>query len=364
MPNTRSRGAPLVPYDPELRKTICKMVNAQKLEAQRQGFGLEAETIARGIQPNVANNQPREVDENIAVNGIIPPHRQPIDPRGKAQYPAHMMGVAGDDANQHLMNSVAICKLQKIPGISQTMMRLRMFPLSLTREATNWLNEMSIESIRTWTALKEAFLERFFPESKELQMKDKISAHKQLPGEAIHDTWWRFSQKLKKFPNRVSRGSFMRKPFSERMQLMDEVSKNNRAWYTRDAELGDLGCTFELSAEQRKREEERDQDMAHMRTQKDLLMNHIISMSEKVNVVTQLNRFEDQDVDLDEEANYLGNQRGFQDYISGNQGYNSGNVGRTYSREGQYDRPANTEHGTNKTKMGIEMIELVSMCPR
>ena len=46
-------------------------------------------------------------------------------------------GVAGDDANQHLMNSVAICKLQKIPGISQTMMRLRMFPLSLTREATN-----------------------------------------------------------------------------------------------------------------------------------------------------------------------------------------------------------------------------------
>ncbi|XP_015169534.1 uncharacterized protein [Solanum tuberosum] len=65
---------------------------------------------------------------------------------------------------------------------------------------------------------------------------------------------------------KVCGGSFMRKPFSESMQLMDEVSKNNRAWYTRDAEVGDLGYTFELLAEQRKREEERDQDMAQVGT--------------------------------------------------------------------------------------------------
>ena len=62
--------------------------------------------------------------------------------------------------------------------LNQKMMRLRLFPLSLTREATNWWNEMPIDLIRTWTELKEAFLERFFPESKELQMKDEINAHK------------------------------------------------------------------------------------------------------------------------------------------------------------------------------------------
>ncbi|KAH0669197.1 hypothetical protein KY289_023690 [Solanum tuberosum] len=73
-------------------------------------------------------------------------------------------GAAGDDANQHLMNFVAICKSQEIPGVNQTAMRLRLFPLSLIGEATNWLNEMPNDSIRTWTELKEAFLERFFPE--------------------------------------------------------------------------------------------------------------------------------------------------------------------------------------------------------
>ncbi|KAH0633305.1 hypothetical protein KY284_036091 [Solanum tuberosum] len=153
------------------------MVNAQELEVQRQRFGLEAETVAKGIQPNVVNNQPRAVDENIAVDEIIPLHRQPIAPRSRPQPPAHMMyeeddldfdgagatrvivlpalppgvkfritntmiqllnlkgmfrGTAGDDANQHLMNFVAICKSQEIPGVSQTTMRLRMFPLCLT----------------------------------------------------------------------------------------------------------------------------------------------------------------------------------------------------------------------------------------
>ena len=68
-------------------------------------------------------------------------------------------------------------------------MKLKLFPLSLTWEATNWLNEMPDDSIRTWSELKEAFIERFFPELKELQMKNEISTHKQLPGEAMHDTW-------------------------------------------------------------------------------------------------------------------------------------------------------------------------------
>ncbi|XP_015166978.1 uncharacterized protein [Solanum tuberosum] len=275
-------------------------------------------------------------------------------------------GATGDDANQHLMNFVAICKSQEILGVNQTTMRLRLFPLSLTGEATNWLNEMLDDSIRTWNELNEAFLERFFPESKELQMKDEISTHKQLPGEAMHDTWWRFSQNLKKCPKHdlterhvkqafyrslnyvtkhvvdaVCGGSFMRKSFAESIQLLDEVSKNNRAWYTRDAEVGEFGYKFELSAEQRKKEEERDQDMAHMRTQIDLLTDHIVAKSEKVNAVGQHNRYEDQNLDIDEEANYLGNQGGFRNYNSGNQGYNSGNAVRSYTRDGQYERPAN-----------------------
>ncbi|KAK4713594.1 hypothetical protein R3W88_019501 [Solanum pinnatisectum] len=194
-------------------------------------------------------------------------------------------------------------------GATGTIMLLALPPgvkFTITSTIIQLLNLKGMFSGATGDDLKEAFLERFFPKSKELQMKDEISTHKQLPGEAMHDTWWRFSKKLKKCPNHdlterpikkafyrslncvtkpvvdaVYGGSFMRKPFSESVQLLDEVSKNNRAWYTRDAEVRDLGYTYELSVEQRKREEERDQDMAHKRTQIDILTKHLVSKSER-----------------------------------------------------------------------------------
>ena len=49
--------------------------------------------------------------------------------------------------------------VRRDPGVNQTTMRLRLFPLSLTREMTKWLNEISDDSIRTWNEYKEAFLE-------------------------------------------------------------------------------------------------------------------------------------------------------------------------------------------------------------
>jgi len=44
---------------------------------------------------------------------------------------AMFRGAAGDDANKDLMNFVAICKSQEIPGVNQTSMRLRLFLLLL-----------------------------------------------------------------------------------------------------------------------------------------------------------------------------------------------------------------------------------------
>ncbi|KAH0679304.1 hypothetical protein KY284_020389 [Solanum tuberosum] len=202
-----------------------------KLEAQRQKLGLEAEAAARGVQQNGGNNQPRVVDENRGVDGLIPPQRQPIAPRGRAQHPAHMMY---DEDNADLDGAGAtraIVLLALPPGVKFT----------ITSTMIQLLN------------LKGMFR-----------------------GAAGDDA----NQHLMNFVAIFCGGSFMRKPFAESMQLLDEVS-------------------------QRKREEERDQDMTYMRTQIDLLTKHIVAKSEKVNVVGQQHRYEDQDLDIDEEAKYL-----------------------------------------------------------
>lgn len=68
-------------------------------------------------------------------------------------------------------------------------------------EAKNWLNKLPDDSVRTWDELEESFFELFYRESIELHMTDDICAHKQPLGEAMHDTWWRFSQNMNKCPN-------------------------------------------------------------------------------------------------------------------------------------------------------------------
>ncbi|KAH0716673.1 hypothetical protein KY290_012935 [Solanum tuberosum] len=105
----------------------------------------------------------------------------------------------------------------------------------------------------------------------------------------------------------VCGGSFMTKPFLEIMVIMNEVSKNNRACHTIDVEVRYLRFTFELSVEKRKREEEWDQDMAHLKSQMDLIMKHLTTGQETVNAVGAANKYEEQEVDFDEEAKYLNN---------------------------------------------------------
>ncbi|PHT50673.1 Phosphoinositide phosphatase SAC1 [Capsicum baccatum] len=67
-------------------------------------------------------------------------------------------GLAGDDLNMHLINFISTCKSFDIPGVGQNAIRLRLFPLSLSEEATPWLNGLTPDSITNWRQLKDAFL--------------------------------------------------------------------------------------------------------------------------------------------------------------------------------------------------------------
>lgn len=64
-----------------------------------------------------------------------------------------------------------------------------------------WLNELLHDYVTTWRGLKEAFFEKFFPPYKLLQLRDEINNFRELPIEALHETWLQFNMKLKQFPN-------------------------------------------------------------------------------------------------------------------------------------------------------------------
>ncbi|KAK4710004.1 hypothetical protein R3W88_004517 [Solanum pinnatisectum] len=103
------------------------MVNTQELEAQRQRLGLEAETAARAHM--MYEEDDLDLDRAGAIGAIV---LLALPPGVKFTITSTMIqllnlkgmfrGAVGDDANQYLMNFVAICKSQEIPGVSQTTM--------------------------------------------------------------------------------------------------------------------------------------------------------------------------------------------------------------------------------------------------
>ena len=78
---------------------------------------------------------------------------------------------------------------------------LRVFPLSLTREAAIWLTELPYNSIFTWNQLRDVFIERYYPVSKKLNHKDRVNNFVALPGELVSSSWDRFTLFFRSVPN-------------------------------------------------------------------------------------------------------------------------------------------------------------------
>ncbi|PHT42905.1 hypothetical protein CQW23_16930 [Capsicum baccatum] len=226
MPHTRSSGQPLLPINPEPQR-IGRMEAQHEIErmaAQQEQSRLAALAAAQVHQQNIDNPgqainpddedlgddellNPRhaaeittpanrrdcqarfrperramqpafddnddDLDGAGATEAIIPP---PLAPGAKFNITSTMIqllqlkvlfgGLAGDDPNMLLINFISTCKSFDNPGVGQNVIRLHLFPLSLSGEETLWLNGLTPDSITNLRQLRDAFLERFFSLSK------------------------------------------------------------------------------------------------------------------------------------------------------------------------------------------------------
>ncbi|KAK4713597.1 hypothetical protein R3W88_019504 [Solanum pinnatisectum] len=78
---------------------------------------------------------------------------------------------------------------------------LRVFPLSLTSDATVWFFELPYNSIHTWDQLHEVFMVKYFPLSKKLNHKDKLNNFLALHGESVISSWDRFTAFIRSVSN-------------------------------------------------------------------------------------------------------------------------------------------------------------------
>ncbi|KAK8715371.1 hypothetical protein V6N13_042705 [Hibiscus sabdariffa] len=70
-------------------------------------------------------------------------------------------GSPAENARQHLKSFLEICNPFKIHGVSNDVLKLKLFPNSLRDKAKDWLNNLPPDSFQSWTELCHSFLAKF-----------------------------------------------------------------------------------------------------------------------------------------------------------------------------------------------------------
>ncbi|XP_042035058.1 uncharacterized protein LOC121781375 [Salvia splendens] len=164
-------------------------------------------------------------------------------------------GKSTDDPNKHITKFIQICNTTKMNGVTDEQVRLRLFPFSLEDSAKDWLESLEPGSIRTWDAMVEKFLEKFYPPSEAIKRQHEIIAFQMTSTENIRDAWGRFKSLMKRCPNHgltptvqvitffkgcvpeaqrelnlSSDGNFLKKGVNEAMEVIEELASNDEGW--------------------------------------------------------------------------------------------------------------------------------------
>ncbi|GKB82992.1 reverse transcriptase domain-containing protein, partial [Tanacetum coccineum] len=101
---------------------------------------------------------------------------------------------------------------------------LIMFPLSLTREAKTWLDELNEGTIKTWDELQTAFISRFFPSALFDRLLGEIQAFSQHENESLTDAWLRMKEMLRNcHDHNLSKGNIIKIFYHGLNEITQEV---------------------------------------------------------------------------------------------------------------------------------------------
>ncbi|KAK8685973.1 hypothetical protein V6N13_125001 [Hibiscus sabdariffa] len=161
-------------------------------------------------------------------------------------------GSPAENARQHLKSFLEICNSFKIYGVSNDVLKLKLFPYSLTDKAKAWLNNLPPGSLRSWTDLCRSFLGKFSYSNMTDHLRNQITSFRQEDDEAMHEAWERYRDLFRRCPmhglpewtqvsifyNSVNtptrmmldasaNGTLLDKPPRESLEILDKLAQND-----------------------------------------------------------------------------------------------------------------------------------------
>ena len=88
-------------------------------------------------------------------------------------------GLSMEDLNKHLKEFEVVCSSRTPINVDGSILKMKAFPFSLFEKAKDWLFELAPGTVTYWESMKITFLEKFFPTSRVILLRKKISGIQQ-----------------------------------------------------------------------------------------------------------------------------------------------------------------------------------------
>ncbi|KAM1453545.1 hypothetical protein ACFXTO_003151 [Malus domestica] len=109
-------------------------------------------------------------------------------------------GLFMEDPNKHLKEFEVVCSSMTPVNVDESILKMKAFPFSLLEKAKDWLYELAPGTVTSWESMKRAFLEKFFPTSRVILLRKRISGIQQDEGESFPTYYERFKSLVASCP--------------------------------------------------------------------------------------------------------------------------------------------------------------------
>ena len=265
----RSQNLELIPYDPEIERTLRALRKALR-SAESQSSTMAHDDANRPLKDFAL---PKATGIHIVIT------RPTVEANAFHLHPSLIQMVqnsafAGspmEDPHDHLSNFMDIAGTLKINGVTDEAIRLKLFPFSLSGKARSWLSSLPQNSITTWDDLASKFLTRFFPPAKTAQLRNAISNFGQQYHESLYEAWERYKELIRRCPHHgfpkwqvihnfynglgastrtlidaAAGGAFMKKTQDAAYDLLEEMAMNSCQWPTERGGSSKVAGVYEI----------------------------------------------------------------------------------------------------------------------
>ncbi|CAN6583836.1 unnamed protein product [Malus baccata var. baccata] len=206
-------------FDGDFERTLRRKKKLQESnppspepELEEQGIAMDNRTLKELAASGLDNAAPLCIQYPMAAQGKTEEFEL------KSSLLHHIPkfhGLSMEDPNKHLKEFEVVCSSMTPVTVDGSILKMKAFPFSLMDKAKDWLYELAPGTVTSWESMKRAFLEKFFPTSRIILLRKKISGIQQSQGESFPSYYERFKSLVASCPQHQMKEELLLQYFYE-----------------------------------------------------------------------------------------------------------------------------------------------------